>query len=114
MRCEVGGMKCMRFELIVVFSGQGRQCLCRRFGRYGFISENVSVAKENCSGGKHRNVRLMRHKGDGLTLLVQALEEAHDFIRSAGVKVTRGFVGEHDDRVVHQGAGDGHTLLLTA
>ena len=56
----------------------------------------------------------MGDKGDGLALLMEALEQAHDLVGSTGVEVTGGFVCEHDDGVVDQGAGDGHTLLLTA
>ena len=56
----------------------------------------------------------MGDEGDGLALFVETLEQAHDLVRGAGVKVSGGFVGQYDDGVVNQGTGDGHTLLLSS
>ena len=51
---------------------------------------------------------------DGVAVLVQALEEAHDFVAGGGVEGAGGLVGQQDRRVVHEGAGDGDALALTA
>jgi hypothetical protein len=44
--------------------------------------------------------------------LVQVLEEAQDHPAVGGVEVPRGLVGEHDRRIVDEGPGDRHPLLL--
>src|SRR3954454_18995063 len=44
---------------------------------------------------------------------IDAVEQAHDAHRGAGVEVAGGLVGQEDERPVHKGPGDGHPLLLT-
>ena len=45
-------------------------------------------------------------------LPVQILKEAQYLVRSAGIEVSGGFVRQNQHRNVHQGAGNGHPLLL--
>ena len=85
-----------------------------RLGVDGCVFDDLSVAELDFSGGKGRDVGLVRHEGDGLSLFMQILEQAHDFVGGAGVEVAGGLVGEQDDRVIDQGAGDGDALLLAA
>src|SRR5712691_165613 len=54
------------------------------------------------------------HEDERLPLLaVQADEEVHDLRRCLRVQVPGRFVGPHDRRVVHEGAGDRDALLLS-
>jgi hypothetical protein len=58
---------------------------------------------------------VMGHEDNGDTLLlVEPLEHAQDLLAGARVEVTRGLVGEEDQRTVDERAGNGHTLLLPA
>ena len=72
------------------------------------------VAERDGATAEGRDVRFVRHERDGLPLRIQFLEEHHDFVARARIKVTRRFVGEDDHGVVHEGAGDGDALLLAA
>jgi hypothetical protein len=56
----------------------------------------------------------VRHHHHRDALPVEILEERHDF--HAGVRIERagGLVGQYQDRIVDEGARDGHPLLLTA
>ena len=47
-------------------------------------------------------------------LAVGIAQKLHDLAAVAGVQVARGLVGEHHRRRVHEGATDGHALLLAA
>lgn len=47
-------------------------------------------------------------------LTIEALENRHNFDAGAGVERAGRFIGENDLRIVHQGAGDGDTLLLAS
>ena len=46
--------------------------------------------------------------------LVQPLEQVQDLLAGPGIEVAGGLVGQEQGRVVDQGAGDGHALLLAA
>ena len=54
----------------------------------------------------------MRHHDDGFAGFVQLGQHHHDFIAGPAVEVPGRLVGEDELRVVHQGAGDRHPLLL--
>ena len=56
----------------------------------------------------------MRHEGNRFSLAVQLLENHHDFVTRARIQVSGGFIGQDDDRVVYECAGDGDSLLLAA
>src|SRR5919202_4872358 len=57
----------------------------------------------------------MRHDYEGLIFLsVELQQEVEDFPRGVGVEVAGGLVGPDDGRLVDEGAGYGHSLLLTA
>ena len=51
---------------------------------------------------------------DGASFGMQLLEQYQNLERGAGVQVTRGFVCQDNGGIVHQGAGDGYALHLTA
>ena len=55
------------------------------------------------------------HDDESLShLLAQFKEEAVELLLVAAVQASRGFVGQHDVGLVHQGACHGHPLLLAA
>ena len=64
--------------------------------------------------GVHGDIVLVSDQDDGVALLVEALEQRHDFVAGGGVEVAGGLVGQQDRRVVHQGPGDRDTLPLAA
>ena len=45
---------------------------------------------------------------------MQAIHQGHDFVAGLGVEIASGFVGQNDGRAVHQSAGDGDSLALSA
>ena len=49
-----------------------------------------------------------------MPLIVEFLEHAHDLDAGLAVEVAGRFVGQQEGRLVDQGAGDGHALLLAA
>ena len=51
---------------------------------------------------------------DGGAQIVDLLQQGHDLEGPGGVQVTGGLVGDDGGRVVHQGPGDGQSLLLAA
>ena len=54
------------------------------------------------------------HEDDGVALLGQRPEQAHDFDPGLGVEVAGRLVGEHDRGPVGERPGDGHALRLAA
>ena len=54
------------------------------------------------------------HDDDGHARLVEVLQDLHHFDRGLAVEGARGLVGQDDLRTGDEGAGDGHTLLLSA
>src|SRR5919199_5397278 len=57
----------------------------------------------------------MRHDYEGLIVLsVELQQKVEDLPRSVGVEVAGGLVGPDDGRLVDEGAGYGHSLLLAA
>src|SRR5262249_46560975 len=58
---------------------------------------------------------VMRYEDDGDAFyLIELLKEAKDFFCRARVQGTSWLVGKQHGGIVHQGAGDGHALLLSA
>jgi hypothetical protein len=63
--------------------------------------------------GPERDVGFVGHHDDGAAFIIQPPQQRHDLGAGRRVEVTGRFVGEDDLGVVHHGAGDGNTLLLT-
>ena len=51
---------------------------------------------------------------DRFAAVVKASEQRENLLGRMRVEVTRRFVGQQKHGIVHQAAGNGHTLLLTA
>lgn len=58
------------------------------------------------------DVMLMRHHNDGDTGSMQLAQKLHDLIAGGRVEIARRLVGQQDGRIIGQGAGHGHPLLL--
>jgi hypothetical protein len=61
-----------------------------------------------------RDIVLVRHQDDGVALLVQTLEQAHDFVARGRVQVSGRLVSQQNRRVVHQRASHRDALPLAA
>src|SRR5208337_5254501 len=79
-----------------------------------FVAFDLSVADMNDAMSVSGDIVLVGHQDDGVSALVEPLEQAHDFLASGRVQIPGGFVGQDDGRVVHQGAGNRHALALSA
>src|ERR1044072_2945261 len=64
--------------------------------------------------GMLRKTGVVRHHADGRAAVVQFLEQRHDGLAVARIKVGRRFVREEDRRLARESARDRNTLLLTA
>ena len=82
-------------------------------GRYGL--ENASVVHGGDAVGVGENAVIVRDD-DGTTsgLTHQFAEQFHDHFSVLGIERGGGFVANDQSRIVHQCAGNGDTLLLTA
>ena len=54
------------------------------------------------------------HHQGGLELVLHGPQDLVDLIAGLGIELAGRFVGENQKRPFHQGASDGHPLLLTA
>ena len=62
-----------------------------------------------------RRLRIVRDHHDGLVeLFVEPLEQIERLLRVPGVEIARRLVGNQDAGIGDDGAGNGHSLLLTA
>src|SRR6202521_3722018 len=64
--------------------------------------------------GQTRYYGIVRHHDDGASLLVEFAEQAQDDFFVRGVEGAGGLVGKYDFRIVDEGAGDAHALLLAS
>ena len=63
---------------------------------------------------RRRHVVVVRHQDDRLPVLVEVVDQVQHLGAGARIEVAGGLVGQDDERIVHQRAGDGHALLLAA
>ena len=56
----------------------------------------------------------MRDQNNGVAFGVQPFDDFHHHLAAAGIERAGGLVGQDDFAAVHQGAGNGHALLLAA
>src|SRR5688500_415233 len=93
-----------------------RSRLAKSRGRYFTASPLKDALVE-----VERGVRALRRLGvvgdheDGLAQVAgQLLQQVEDLVRAVAVEVAGGLVAEQERGIGHDGAGDGHALLLTA
>ncbi len=56
----------------------------------------------------------MRDHDDGLARFIQLGQQGHDLVTGARVEVAGRLIGQNNVRVIDQGSGDRHALLLAA
>ena len=78
------------------------------------VRQYLAVAEDHVPPRVLGDVLLVRHQHDGYAPAVQALEHGHDFHARVRVEVSGRLVGEHQNRIVHDGTRDRHALLLAA
>src|SRR5882724_11627098 len=78
------------------------------------IAFNVAVAQTDGAAGAFANRRIMSDENQSFSLGMQFIEHFHDLHAGSGIEIAGGFIGENDQRVVDERAGDGHALLLAA
>src|SRR6267143_6610874 len=76
------------------------------------IAFDLAVAQADGAAGGVGNVGVVRNKDERFALRVQFVEELHDLGAGNRVEIAGRFVGEDDERVVDERAGNGHALLL--
>ena len=61
------------------------------------------------------HVRLMRdhHHGDAV-FNIETRQQFHDFVAARGIKITRGLIGQEQQGIADDRAGNGNALLLAA
>ena len=82
--------------------------------RPGLIALNQTVRDVDRAMGERGYVGVVGDENDRDPFGVELLEHAQDFHAGVRVEVARRLVGQYQRRFVHQGAGDGHPLLLPA
>ena len=84
------------------------------FGAIFSITFDSTVAETDGAMSVGGNVVIVSDENEGLALFVKFVEEAKDLGTGGRIEITRGFVGEDDQGIVDEGAGDGDALLLAA
>ena len=75
---------------------------------------DLSVAQHDVAAAVLGYFGVVGDEDDGASFGMQLLEQYQNLERSTGVQVTRSFVCQDNGGIVHQGAGDGYALHLTA
>ena len=78
------------------------------------IAFDRAVAQADDAVGEFGGVRFVRHEDHGVSGVVQPVEDVHDLRAGNGIEIARRFVGKDDVRIVHERAGDGDALFLSA
>src|ERR1019366_6331351 len=82
----------------------------RRF----LIAEDLAVANVDDAMRVLGDIVLVGDQDDGVALIVQTIEQRHNFHAGLRVQVAGGLVRQNDGRTVDQGASNGHALPLSA
>ena len=64
------------------------------------------------SPGDLGHLRIIGDYNNGDTLFMEGFKQFHYLLTCPGIQVPGGFIGQYEGRVVHQGPGSGHPLLL--
>ena len=81
---------------------------------YRCVADDAPVSHDNIAFRKSGNIQLVSNHDDGDSLVVEFLKYAHDLDAGLAVEIAGRFICKEERRLVHQGACDGHTLLLAA
>src|SRR5690606_17801602 len=78
------------------------------------VLDDAPVAKDDPAPRVLGDIGLVRDDDYRDPLRIEITEELHDLGSGSGIEGTRRLVGQQDLRVVDEGTGDGHALLLPA
>src|SRR5712692_9780984 len=81
---------------------------------HGPVFDDLAVAEPHDPPGKLRDVPLVRDEHDGLSGVVQLLEDGHDLLGRLRIEVARRLVGQHQLGLVDERPRDRDALLLPA
>ena len=84
-------------------------------GSTSLIPDNASLFQ--CHGTVVETIyqlMLMRHHEDGGTGLIDLIQKLHDLVGKLRIDIAGRLIGNEQVGVIHQRAGQGHTLLLAA
>jgi hypothetical protein len=101
-------------------SGRRRAAQCGQPRRsiqavgYRFVADHPAVLHRYDARSMAGDIRIVGDQQQRPASPVQGLEQGHDFETGDAVEGTRGFVGENQQRVVDQRAGNRYPLLLAA
>ena len=93
--------------------GECRGVMCLTYFWNLFVFGDLTVANEDDAMRVHGDVVLVRDQHDGVALLMQPLEQRHDFVAGGGIEVAGRLVREQNRGSIHQRARDRDTLALT-
>src|SRR5216684_8202367 len=82
--------------------------------RDGLIGSDLAVADKDDAVRVLRNVMLVSHENDRVSLTVQVGEKRHDFFARFRIEVSGGLVRQHDRWGIDQGSRNRHALPLAA
>ena len=74
----------------------------------------ITVTQADDPLGVGGDVVFMRDHDNGAAFIVEPFEQRQDLLGGHAIQVAGRFVGQDEVRVIHQAAGNGHPLLLTA
>src|SRR5579859_7023320 len=102
--------RCSRFESnFAASASEGRASISWLSSKQDAFLE---VLPGMCATG---GARIVRNHDNGLAEIpIQSLHQVEDFVGTLGIQITRGLVGDEDLWIGHNGAGDGHALLLAS
>lgn len=81
---------------------------------YGFVAVDAAVTDVNDAMSVHGNVEFMSNQDNGVALLVELLEQSHDFNAGSRIESAGGLIGQQDSGPVYKRSSDGDTLPLAA
>src|ERR1035437_8673027 len=78
------------------------------------IAFNMAVTQTDGAAGAFAHTGIMGDENQGFALGIQFIENFHNLHAGGGIEIAGGFIGQDDERIVDQRAGNGHALLLAA
>lgn len=87
---------------------------CGDFGIFRGVGNDFAVPDFDDAVGIGGNAGVVRDHNDGMPGFVQPADDFHHIFAAGGIECAGRLVGEDDFSAVHQGAGDGDALLLSA
>src|SRR5258708_26541432 len=78
------------------------------------IALDLPIAEANRAAGVLRDVRVVGHHNQRLSLLIELVEKFEDLSPGGRIQIAGGLIGKKHEWIVYEGPGDPHPLLLPA